>query len=280
MKTKTDEELEEIAEWEEDAEAMAETVQYFLPMLWEAYNLEKLTDEEEELFVRYLRVLRAQNRIWDAEDNNEKPQARDLKVLKEQLEIIERIEKPPHLLRLEKIDKKEKLLEQLLQLEAKKAREIEDLAAKEEISKEQEKLKVQIDALDFEIQGNRSSNLIDLSLENRNRSLKKNELQKDEDVYNDEEDSEKEEDEYWKKIFGRGAIDTSEQRYENETISEVPEFIQVMNVSDSEKKKPKKKKGKKRVKRRVKKNGRKDKKIIESKDEEESEEDLNGNEQR
>ena len=65
-------------------------------MLWEAYNLNKLTDEDEELFIRYLRVLRAQNRIWDAEDNNENPRPRDLKVLKEQIEEIEKIEKPPH----------------------------------------------------------------------------------------------------------------------------------------------------------------------------------------
>lgn len=71
-------------------------MQYYLPMLWEAYNLNKLSPEDEELFIRYLRALRAQNRIWDAEDHGEQPLSRDIRVLLEQTEAIELIEKPPH----------------------------------------------------------------------------------------------------------------------------------------------------------------------------------------
>eukprot|EP00343_Euplotes_focardii_P005321 CAMPEP_0205808478 /NCGR_PEP_ID=MMETSP0205-20121125/12424_1 /ASSEMBLY_ACC=CAM_ASM_000278 /TAXON_ID=36767 /ORGANISM="Euplotes focardii, Strain TN1" /LENGTH=163 /DNA_ID=CAMNT_0053084181 /DNA_START=122 /DNA_END=610 /DNA_ORIENTATION=- len=89
----TDEQIYEELDWEDDAEVM-----YLLPMLWEAYNLNRLDEEDEELFIRYLRALRAQMRVLDAEDHQEKANPRDLKVLKIEEQAILEIELPPHLL--------------------------------------------------------------------------------------------------------------------------------------------------------------------------------------
>jgi len=87
----TDDELYAELDSEEDS-----VVMYLLPMLWEAYNLGKLDEEDEELFIRYLRAMRAQMRILDAEHHGEKPNPRDLQVLENEEKEIRSIEIPAH----------------------------------------------------------------------------------------------------------------------------------------------------------------------------------------